>query len=303
MDSIKKSRRIRISPGRLFFEIINYSLLGLTAILCIIPVVHVFAVSLSSAGPAAAGRVGLWPIGVNLQAYEYVMSKPEFGRSLWITFQRTVIGTSISIVLTILTAYPLSKDKTQFKARSIFVWVFYFTALFGGGLIPTYLVVNQTGIIDSIWALTIPDAVAIANIVLMLNFFRRLPKEIEEAALIDGAGQWRILLNIVVPVSKAVIATVVLFQMVYHWNEWFYGRIYMNKTINYPLQAYLRGLIAPDAVGLEMMTMDEALAYINVNTQNSKAAQIFVAAIPIIITYPFLQKYFATGIVLGSVKG
>ena len=298
-----KTRRRRIGPGRLTFSIVNYSFLAIVAFLCIVPMIHVLAVSFSGAAHAASGQVGLWPADFNITAYQYIISKPEFGRATWISVQRTVIGTLMSTFLTVLSAYPLSKEKSQFRARTPFVWIFYFTTMFSGGLIPTYLVIKELGMMDTIWALNVPGAVAVGNIVLVLNFFRRLPKEIEEAAFIDGASHWRILVQIVIPISKAVIATVVLFVMVSQWNEWFFGRIYMLRPANYPLQSYLRGLIAPDARGLELMTLEEQQLYFNVNSENSKAAQIFVAAFPIVITYPFLQKYFAKGIVIGSVKG
>jgi putative aldouronate transport system permease protein len=177
----------------------------------------------------------------------------------------------------------------------------FITMIFGGGLVPGFLVVYYTGLYNTIWALIIPGAVSGWNIVLMLNFFRQLPKEIEEAAIIDGASHVTILWRIILPVSKASIATITLFCLVGHWNDWFGGMLYMRTSSNYPLATYLQSLLSIDAARYMTNTNKEIMALLN--TKTLKAALVFINAFPIIAVYPFLQKYFAKGLVLGSVKG
>jgi putative aldouronate transport system permease protein len=232
-----------------------------------------------------------------------VIRRPQFSRSLWVSVQRTLIGASLSVFLSLVTAYPLSKRNKKFAWRTIYVWFFFITMLFHGGLIPTYFVVRSTGLMDTLWALIIPEAVAVFNIILMLNFFRRLPIELEEAAYMDGANHWTVLFRVYIPLAKAAIATILLFQLVRHWNEWFWGMIYMSRPERYPLQTYIRTLVTPDSQGLDLNRIDDILMYDEISNETSKAAQIFVAAMPIIMVYPFLQKHFTKGITLGSLKG
>ena len=177
------------------------------------------------------------------------------------------------------------------------------TMLFSGGLIPSFLVVQKTGLMDSIWALILPGAVPVFNVILLLNFFRGLPKEIEESACIDGAGHYRILWKLYIPLSKPALATITLFCIVGHWNSWFDGLIYMNHTSNYPLQSYLQAVvIAASGVRLSINIQD-VIDLQKINDRTLRTAQLFISMIPIFIVYPFLQKYFTTGIVMGSVKG
>jgi putative aldouronate transport system permease protein len=296
-------RKLPIS--RRIFIVCNYMFTIILGILCLLPILNVFAISLSQGAAVADSRVFLWPVNFNLKSYEYAFSKSQFIVSLFTSIKRVVLGTSISMLLTVITAYPLAKEPRQFKWRTAYTWIFFITILFYGGLIPTYMVVRETGLIDKIWALVIPGAVPVFYIILLLNFFRTLPKELEESAYLDGAGHWTVLFKIFVPVSKAGLATILLFLMVDHWNEWFDGMIYMNKPSNYPLQTYLRQLIA----GMEGNTMLKLSSkrmmeyYKYASNETAKAAQIFIGALPIMIAYPFLQKYFAKGIILGAVKG
>ncbi|GBG07863.1 putative ABC transporter permease [Paenibacillus agaridevorans] len=172
--------------------------------------------------------------------------------------------------------------------------------LFGGGLIPHYITVKSTGLIDSIWALVLPTAVPVFNVILLLNFFRSLPKEVEESGLIDGASHFRIMWSIYVPLAMPAIATITLFSLVGHWNSWFDGIIFMNDPHNYPLQSYLQTILIKRDVSF--ITPEEVKTLIHVSERTSKAAQVFVATLPILLIYPFLQRYFVSGIVLGSVK-
>ncbi|MBD2844056.1 carbohydrate ABC transporter permease [Paenibacillus sp. IB182496] len=289
-----------ISWSRRSFLIANYLFLGGLAVLCIMPMVHVLAISFSSSTAAEGNMVKLLPVDFTLNAYRFALTKPEFLNSFTITAQRMLLGVSMNLLMTILIAYPLAKESHAFKWRNFYVWAFVLTMLFGGGLIPTYMIVNMTGLIDSIWALVLPGAVPVFNVVLLLNFFRTLPKELEEAAYIDGASHLRTLWHVYLPLSKPALATITLFISVGHWNEWFHGILYMNSPAHYPLSSYLQNMVVMPNSDLLSSTDYEAIAKINQRTL--KAAQIFLAALPILLLYPFLQKYFVKGIVLGSVK-
>jgi putative aldouronate transport system permease protein len=218
-----------------------------------------------------------------------------------ITIERVALVLPLSLTLIILSAYPLSKISSKFHFRSAYVWYFFFTMLFNGGMIPSYLLVRTMGMLDTIWALVLPVCLNVFNMLLVLSFFRQVPNELEEAAFIDGAGHWRILWQIYVPVSVPVIATITLFTMVQHWNSWFDGMIYMRNVNNVPLQTYLRSIIMN--FYFANMTTEEHMRLARMNIRSIKAAQMVIGAIPILAVYPFLQKYFIKGITLGSVKG
>jgi len=285
---------------RKVFVISNYTVLLGLSVLCILPLVHLISLSLSSNSAVAAGQVGFWPVDFTWKSYDFILSKPEFLQSLLVTLQRVGLGVLLNMVLTIMIAYPLSKERTALNGRTIYVWIFVFTMLFSGGIIPLYMTIRSLGLLDSVWALILHHAVPVFNVVILLNFFRGLPKELEEAALIDGAGHWRILWRIYVPLSKPSLATLTLFAIVAHWNSWFDGILFMNSPANYPLQSYLYTVV----VGLDTLVKSntdlEVIALVSDRT--ARAAQIFLGALPILIVYPFLQRYFTKGIVLGSVK-
>ena len=301
---MKKRSGIPESRGYRFFQVCNYLFMTILAVLCILPMVNVLAISFSSSLTVSAGKVNLWPVDFSLQSYKFVFENKAFWRSMGVSIQRIVLAGGIGLVLTIITSYPLSRDTRSFKARTKYVWFIFFTMLFSGGLIPGYLMVHWTGLMNSIWALVIPGAISPWNCILMLNFFRQLPKELEEAALLDGAGHWTILWRVVVPISKPVIATVLLFIVVGHWNDWFGGYLYMSSARKYPMQTYLYSLINIDITQITKYVTDpDAIRMLGqVNNRTLSAAQIFVGALPILMVYPFLQKYFTKGIVLGSVK-
>jgi putative aldouronate transport system permease protein len=288
--------------SRHLFMAATYTILIALALLCLFPLLHVLAISFSSGNAAAAGQVVLWPVDFTTKAYEFALGRPEFGRAFWVSIQRVLIGTTVNMVLTVLVAYPLSKESSDFRWRTVYVWIFVLTMLFSGGLIPLYMVVRETHLLNSIWALILPNAVPVFNVVLLLNFFRGLPRELEEAALMDGASHWRILWEIYIPLSKPALATLTLFTVVFHWNSWFDGLIFMNSPAMYPLQSYLQTLLQQDLFQFSGTGMDQRMLQM-VSDQTLRAAQIFLAAIPILLVYPFLQRYFVKGIVLGSVKG
>ena len=289
------------SKGKIIFDIFNYTFLIILCLLCLFPIIHVAAVSFSKSSAATAGMVKLLPVGFNTKSYSYVLKRPEFMRSMIVSFKRVIIGSFVNMFLTILIAYPLSKEKHEFKWRNFYMWFFFITMLFSGGLIPWYMVIKKLGLLNSIWALILPGAVPVYNIILLVNFFRQLPKELEEAAFLDGAGYWTTLWKIYVPTSLPALATITLFTVVNHWNSWFDGLILMNSPEKYPLQSYLQTVVIQRDLSLVSSADINSLA--EVSDRTVKSAQIFMGALPILCVYPFLQKYFVKGIVLGSVKG
>ncbi len=291
----------KLTTARRVFLTLDYIFLIALGLLCVLPMLHVLAVSLSASAPASAGDVMLWPLGFNWRSYEFVANRPEFLRAFLISVQRLALGLPVCMLLTITAAYPMSKERGAFRARDFFAWFCMVTMLFSGGMIPLYIVVRNVGLIDSIWALILPGGVGVFNIILLLNFFRSLPRELEEAAFIDGAGHWSTLFRIFLPLSKPVLATITLFIAVGHWNSWFDGMIYMNSTDKYPLQTLLQTtVVALDSRIFSERDLD-TLKYVSDRT--TRSAEIFIAMVPVLLVYPFLQRYFTTGIVLGSVKG
>ena len=300
-SSIQSGVRVRESLGSRIFTIINGLFLVLLALMCVLPLVNILAVSLSSNAAATAGLVKLWPVEFTLKSYEYVAKRAAFWRSLGVTLLRCLLGVSLNVLMCILTAYPLSKDNQKLRARTVYTWFFFITMLVNGGLIPQYMTIKSVGILGTIWALVLPGAVPVFSMVLMLNFFRAIPEELEEAAFMDGASHWSILMKIYVPLSKASIATICLFALVYHWNSWFDGIIMMNKPDQYPLQSYLHTIIIQGDTSVSSTTDWQTMALISDRTV--KCAQIFLSTLPIVAAYPFLQRYFVKGMVMGSVKG
>ena len=298
--------KTKSSPSRKVFLVINYIVLTVISLTCILPFINLLAVSFSDKTAVAANAVTFWPVGFNTAAYDFILSNDQFLRALWISVQRTVLGVLVNIALIVFTAYPLSKSKQDFRLRNVFSWYFVVTILFSGGLIPTYMVVKYTGLMGTIWALILPGAVQVFNMLVVMNYMRSLPKELEEAAYIDGAGHFQTLFNVILPVCTPTLATVTLFSFVGHWNSWYDGMIYMNTVEKYPLQTYLQTIVInPEAFFRNATNISAELGnFLNlVSARTTNAAQLFLATIPILCVYPFLQKYFTTGLVMGSVKG
>ncbi|UJF32196.1 carbohydrate ABC transporter permease [Paenibacillus hexagrammi] len=296
---------IRTSLSRKIFLVCNTVFLLVVAFACIAPFINLLAVSFSDKVAVEAGEVTFFPVGFTTVSYEFIMNTSKFVVSLLVSLQRAAIGVPLNLLLIILTAYPLSKSTADFRARSIFSWFFVVTILFNAGLIPTYMVVKTTGLIDSIWSLVLPGALPVFSMLVVMNYMRSLPKELLEAAYVDGAGHVQTLIRVVLPVSLPTIATVALFSVVEHWNSWFDGMIYMNRIENYPLQTYLQTVVVNPQ---EFMRNNTDLSgnlskYLSmVSARTTGAAQMFLAMIPILCIYPYLQKYFTTGLVMGSVK-
>ncbi|NLX76096.1 MAG: carbohydrate ABC transporter permease [Clostridiaceae bacterium] len=291
------------TTGEKIFAVFNYIILALAAFACLVPMLNVLAISFSSSSAAAAGYVKLWPVDFTLASYRYALGKREFLQSFLVSIRRVALGYIVNMILTISVAYPLSKDKSTFRARDYYAWFFIITMMFNGGLIPTFMTVRKLGLLDTLWALVLPGAVPVFNVILLMNFFRELPKEIEEAAYIDGASHWTTLFRIYLPLSLPSLATISLFVLVGHWNGWFDGMIYMNRPKNWPLQTYLRTILINPDLSHYQTSSEELAGLREVSERTFKSAQVFLGAAPILAVYPFLQKYFMKGLVMGSVKG
>lgn len=286
------------------FHVLNGIFLSLVVLICILPIAHVIAVSLSDRTEVLSGNITFLPVGFNLDAYFYVLEDKQFWKALQVTLERVAIGVPVNILLCVLTAYPLSKKKSRFHGRTVFSWFFIISMLFSGGLIPSYMVINKLGMLNTIWALTLPGAMNVGYMILMMNFFRGVPEEIEDAAVMDGASQMQILFKIYLPICLPALATIILFAAVANWNCWMDGYMYMNTPDKYPLQTYLATILMESKINMETMMTPEQLARMaRISDKNIEAAQILLAALPIMCVYPFLQKYYTKSIVTGSIKG
>jgi putative aldouronate transport system permease protein len=283
-------------------KVVNYIVLSLIGLICILPLVHFLAVSFSDRAASVGGLVTMWPIRFTTASYEVVLGAPLFYQSLFISAQRIIFGVSLQMAITILTAYPLSKTARRFKGRNIFMWLLLIGLFTDWGIIPWWLVIRNLGLMNKIWALVIPPAMSPYNVILMMNFFREIPQELDDAARIDGASHWRRLFNIYVPLSLPAIATLTLFSVVFHWNSWFDGMVLIYDVNKLPLQTFLRSVvIGLDTSNLSMQAgSSQFLLY---SDRSIRAASIFLSIVPVLILYPLLQGYFVTGIKLGSVKG
>jgi len=291
------------SPARRVFNVVNYIILIGTGLICLIPFVNLFAISFSGSGAVAAGRVMFWPVEFTTASYDFAFRNGKFFPALLISIERVILGTGVNLLFMVMAAYPLSKSKQQFRARNAFMVYFVATMILSGGLIPTYIVVTKLKLLNSIWALILPGALPVWTMVILMNFIRQMPQEIEEAAIVDGAGIFRRLVNVMLPLLKPALATVSLFCAVWHWNDWFSGLIYMQSPTKYPLQTYLQGLLLKMEEMMKIAGVDYALLLSMLSVRTGRAAQLFLGAIPMMILYPFLQKYFTKGLVMGSVKG
>ncbi|MFC0331554.1 carbohydrate ABC transporter permease [Paenibacillus sepulcri] len=291
--------RDRSFSGRLGDGII-IAVLAVVSLLSIAPIWHALALSFSSSAASNAGLVGLWPVDFNLSSYSTVVDDKAFFLAFWVSLKRVFLGGAVNFIMTILIAYPLSRPKAEFKLRNVFMWFLVFTMLFKSGLIPIYLTVQSLGLVNSIWSLVLPVAVPVFNVILLMNFFRSIPRELDQAAKMDGAGPWYTLYSIYIPLSVPALATITLFSLVMHWNSFLDGLIFMSKTENYPLQTYIQQLVVQ--VNLENMSAEEAVRIATVSDKTLNAAKIIISMLPIIAVYPFIQRYFIHGIMIGSVK-
>lgn len=293
----------RISRARRTFLIFNTLFLSLTAFLCLVPFINLLAISLSSAQAAESGQVLFLPVDFTLNAYRFLIEKKEFFSAFWISVQRVLLGTLISTLICMLAAYSLSRRSGELAGHKYYVAFFVTTMFFSGGLVPLYIVVTKVGLYNSIFSLILPTAVNAWNIVLFINFFRQVPRELEESADIDGANHFIILFKVVLPVSLPALATVMLLTAVYHWNAWFDGYIYMASS-RYPLQTYIFDIInqIQQLTSSRELTPDQRRLLESLPGITLRSAQIFIAMIPVMLVYRFAQNYFIKGLLMGSIK-
>lgn len=277
------------------FQAVSYFLLAVVGLAAVIPLLYVFSVSLTPfAEVLRHGGYVLFPKEITFHAYGKLIGTSTIPRSLGVTVYISVIGTAINLILTTLVAYPLSRK--YLPGRSFFLLMVVFTLLFSGGIIPTYLVVKATGLIDSLWALILPTAVSSFNVLIMKSFFEQLPEELFESARIDGAREFLILFRLTVPLSLPVMVTVGLFYAVGHWNSFFNAIMYVTDRSLFPLQVVVREILMLSQQPLEN-------AEDQVPTVTMQMAAVVFASLPILVVYPFLQKHFTKGMLLGSIKG
>ena len=286
------------------FDAVVYLLLAIFSLLCLVPLLNTLAISFSDRTSAAAGKVYFWPVNFTVAAYKEMLKDRQFFVSFGVSVVRVIIGTVIHLAFSVPMAYALSRPKSVFRARNIYMWLVVFTMLFNGGLVATYIWIKDMGMVDTMWALTLPRAVQVYNVIVLMNFMKGLPKELEEAALIDGSNPLNTLLKIIVPLSMPSIATITLLCVIGHWNDYFTGRIYINSPSKLPLQTYIYALSTEmSAATLVGLTPEEIVAKMKVSSLTFNCAKVVIATIPVLLIYPWLQKYFVKGLVMGAVKG
>ncbi len=265
------------------------------------PFVYVLSVSISDAEEAFKGKVWIVPAGLSVKAYEIVLDNPGMWRSYYNTVWYVVVGTAVNITLTILAAYPLSRR--ELLGKNLFITMMVLTVYVSGGLIPFYRLVKEIGLFNTRWALVLPTAVSFLYIIILRTFFRSLPDELEDAAIVDGAGPATVLVRIALPLSKAALATLVLFYAVGHWQAFFNAILFITKQDLHPLQVYLRRVVIMNDPAL-IDSVDEWVRHVNTSAiyEQLKYALIIVSILPIICLYPFLQKYFVKGAMIGALK-
>ncbi|MFD2762806.1 carbohydrate ABC transporter permease [Micromonospora eburnea] len=297
------SRRpgIRTSRGYQIFRVVNAIVLTGVVLVTLYPFVNIVARSLSDNAYIVSGQVNLIPRGFNVAAYKAVMSDPMFWTNYRNTVVYTAVATAVALVLTTCYAYVLSKK--QLKGRSALVGIAVFTMFFSGGLIPNYVLVTSLGLKNTVWAIALPNAISVFNLLVMKAFFESLPVELEEAAAVDGLNTYGILLRIVLPLSKAVVATMFLFYAVSFWNSWFAAFLYMDRMDLWPVTVYLRNLIAgatdATSVGGGLGSASDVVQ----SAATIQSVTIVLTVLPILAVYPFIQRYFVSGVMLGAVKG
>lgn len=291
---------MRISTGEKIFYAINYCILTLASLSCILPILHIVSLSLSSGEAITLGKVGLWPADMTWEAYRKLVSGTDVLGALRNSLVITLVGTALNMVFTVLTAYPLSRP--YFYARRFFTLAIVFTMLFTAGLIPNYLLIKSLGLVNTYGSLWLPGLISAYNLLILRTFFENIPEELEDAARMDGCGEWRLILQMILPLSLPVIATVSLFYGVGHWNAFFNVLIYINDSAKFNLSVLVQNMIRSQSLMSEMAQLDPD-AFRNLTPESIKSAGIIVMVLPMLIVYPFLQKYFVKGVLIGSVKG
>lgn len=283
------------------FNVFNIVFLAIVALLVIYPLFFVLSASLSNPQYVLSGELWLWPKEFTLDAYEKVFKNEDIISGFVNTLKYTVFGTILNVIMTILAAYPLSRR--DLKGRGFIMAFIVFTMFFSGGLIPTYLLIRDLGMLNTFWVMVIPNAVAVWNIIIMRTFFQSIPHELEESAMIDGAGNFKILWSIVLPLSFPVIAVMILFYSVGHWNSYFQALIYLQDQDKFPLQLILRQILIQGQTDDMIKATSESFLAQQLSVEGLKYAVLIVANLPMLMLYPFLQRYFVKGVMIGSLKG
>lgn len=283
-----------------FFDVINTMILCFVGLIGILPFIHMIAVSFSSGNMSAQNAVGLIPKEFSLEAYKEALSDNAMIRSVGYSLLRVFLGTVITMVLTILTAYPVSLDKSNFPGRKLYVVFMVITMLFTGGLIPAYILISRLGMVNTIWAIVIPGAIPVFNVIVLLNFFRGIPQEVREAALLDGVSDFGMLTRIYLPLAVPCLITLTMFCVIGHWNAWFDGLIYLRDNTMYPLQTYLH--VKLDSLN-DIKSLQDVEQMLLVSDRGLMYAYVSLSCIPVLAVFPLLSWYIKGGLTIGSVKG
>lgn len=291
---------MKATSGEKLFYAINYIVLCLVGLSCVLPLVHIAAVSLSDKAAVTSGAVGLWPVQLNLDYYRVLLAETPVLQALRNSVVITVVGTALSLLATILAAYPLSKR--YFIGRNVYSFGVIFTILFAGGTIPTYLLLKSLGLIDSYWALWLTGLVSVWNMLVLKTFFQGLPEELDEASRIDGCSEWRLLAQIVLPLSLPVLAALSLFYAVGQWNAFYSVLMYVNDSGKHNMAVLIQQIIQSESLMQEMTNIKPDLA-LTLASDGLKSAGIIAMTLPMLVVYPLLQRYFVKGVLIGAVKG
>ena len=295
-----KKKMIGSSAGSRFFTGLNAFVLILITLITFYPLYYVLITSISNGMMVMQGKVRLYPIGVTFDSYKSITSDPQLFRSLWYSVLYTVVGTLINIIMSCLCAFPLSRR--TFSGKKFFTGMIVVTMFFSGGMIPSYLVVKELGLMDTMWAIVLPVAINTYNMIIIRTSFQSLPESLFESAQLDGANDFTILFRIALPLSKAVLATMVLFYSVSHWNSYFSAMLYLDSKDKYPLQIILRNKLISGLFSEEASQSGGSTSF-TVTDSTLRAAVIMFTTLPILVVYPFVQKYFVKGVMIGSLKG
>lgn len=296
------STAIKQSKTDVIFDVINISILALVLAVVLYPLIFVVSASFSDPELVIQGKVWLLPKGLNIDAYKRVFANADIMSGYRNTILYTLVGIVVNLVMTIAGAYPLSRK--DFYGRNLLMLLFTFTMFFSGGLIPTYLVIQKLNLVNNFWVMIIPGAVSVYNMIIMRTFFQStIPGELQEAAFIDGCSNIRILFKIVLPLSMPILAVMVIFYGVAHWNAFFDALIYISDRAKYPLQLILREILIQNQMQEMMSQGAESLADQQMLAEGIKYAVVIVASLPVLILYPFLQRYFVKGVMVGAIKG
>lgn len=290
----------RKTAGDIVFTVCNYLLLILCCLLVIYPIYYMFIISISDGYAVLRGEVKWFPVGVDLAAYKAVLSSPDIPHAYWNTVVYTLLGTFINVSMTALCAYPLSRKK--FFGRNVFSFMIIFTMFFDAGMIANFMVVSSLHLYNTIWAIVLPGAINAWYMVIMRTFFQQLPEELYESAYLDGAGDFVVFTRIALPLSVPTIMTMVLFYAVGHWNSWFNALIYLDDKVKYPVQLIMRNIVLSGETAA-LSSAASVAGDVGIIATNIKYAVVFVTMLPILLVYPFIQKYFVKGILVGALKG